>query len=188
MVLPTESMYALAADAFSSRGVDAIRAMKGRGPALPIGVLVGSTRTVDGLATGITTEGRALIEAFWPGPLTLVVRAQPTLAWDLGGSQGSVSLRMPLHPLTLEVLAASGPLAVTGANRAGTAPPRTCDAAETDFGEQVGLYLDAGPASDDLPSTVVDLTGTLPLILREGAFGIDALREVCPEVQGPADP
>lgn len=182
IVIPTESMYAVAADPFSQRGITALRRVKGRGAALPVPVLVGAVRTVDGLATGIPVQGRALLEAGWPGPLTLVVRAQPTLAWDLGGSSGTVSLRMPLHPVALDVLAVTGPLAVTGAQRAGSPPPRTCDEAEQHLGDEAAVYLDAGPAPEAEPSTIVDLTGEVPVLLREGAFPVEIIREVCPDL------
>jgi tRNA threonylcarbamoyl adenosine modification protein (Sua5/YciO/YrdC/YwlC family) len=160
----------------------ALREAKGRGDDLPVGVLVGAVRTVDGLASGITADGRALIEAFWPGPLTLVVREQPTLAWD--NPDGHVSLRMPLHPVTLAVLAATGPLAVTSAQRAGSAPPRTCADAEEQLGDGIALYLDAGETIAEAPSSIVDLTVDPPVLLREGAFSLEALREVCPDLVG----
>jgi L-threonylcarbamoyladenylate synthase len=182
VVLPTESVYGLAADPFSPRAMRALREAKGRGDDLPVGVLVGAVRTVDGLASGITADGRALIEAFWPGPLTLVVREQPTLAWD--NPAGHVSLRMPLHPVTLGVLAATGPLAVTSAQRAGSAPPRTCADAEGQLGDGIALYLDAGETIDEAPSSIVDLTVDPPVLLREGAFSLEALREVCPDLVG----
>lgn len=180
VVLPTESVYGLAADPFSPKAMRALRDAKGRGDDLPVGVLVGAVRTVDGLASGITADGRALIEAFWPGPLTLVVREQPTLAWDNPG--GHVSLRMPLHPVTLAVLAATGPLAVTSAQRAGSAPPRTCAEAEVQLGDGIALYLDAGPTTDDVPSSIVDLTADPPVLLREGAYSLQALRDICAEL------
>jgi|DEB0MinimDraft_3_1074331.scaffolds.fasta_scaffold00356_5 tRNA threonylcarbamoyl adenosine modification protein (Sua5/YciO/YrdC/YwlC family) len=182
LVFPTESMYAVAADPFSPRGITSLREVKGRGSSLPVPVLVGAIRTVDGLATGISAEGRALIEAAWPGPLTLVVRAQPTLAWDLGGSTGTISVRMPLHPVALEVLAATGPLAATGAQRSGSTPPRSCDEAEQHLGDDVSVYLDGGPAPAELPSTIVDLSGPIPALLREGGFPAEVLREVCPDL------
>lgn len=182
IVLPTESVYGLAADPFSPRAMAALREAKGRGEALPVGVLVGSSRTVDGLATGISAEGRALIEAFWPGPLTLVVREQPTLAWDLAGAAGAISLRMPLHPVTLDVLAATGPLAVTSAQRAGAPPPRTCAEAESHLGDAVAVYLDAGMAGVDEPSSIVDLTVDPPTLLREAAFSLAILQQVCPDL------
>ncbi|MEY3734842.1 MAG: hypothetical protein RL347_2201 [Actinomycetota bacterium] len=179
-MLPTESVYGLAADPFSPKAMRALRAAKGRGDDFPVGVLVGAVRTVDGLASGITADGRALIEAFWPGPLTLVVREQPTLAWDNPG--GHVSLRMPLHPVTLAVLAATGPLAVTSAQRAGSAPPRTCAEAEGQMGDEVALYLDGGPTTDEVPSSIVDLTADPPVLLREGAYSLQALRDICAEL------
>lgn len=183
VVLPTESVYGLAADPFSPKAMRALREAKGRGDDLPVGVLVGAVRTVDGLASGITADGRALIEAFWPGPLTLVVREQPTLSWDNPG--GHVSLRMPLHPVTLAVLAATGPLAVTSAQRAGSAPPRTCAEAESQLGDGIALYLDAGPTTDQTPSSILDLVADPPVLLREGAYSLDALREVCPDLAEP---
>jgi tRNA threonylcarbamoyl adenosine modification protein (Sua5/YciO/YrdC/YwlC family) len=182
VVLPTESVYGLAADPFSPRAMRALREAKGRGDDLPVGVLVGAVRTVDGLASGITADGRALIEAFWPGPLTLVVREQPTLAWD--NPAGHVSLRMPLHPVTLAVLAATGPLAVTSAQRAGSAPPRTCADAEDQLADGIALYLDAGETIAEAPSSIVDLTVDPPVLLREGAFSLEVLREVCPDLVG----
>ncbi|MFM9050447.1 MAG: L-threonylcarbamoyladenylate synthase [Actinomycetota bacterium] len=185
IVVPTESMYGLAADPFSARGMSALREAKGRGSALPVGVLVGSVRAVEGLARGITQHGRDLIAAFWPGPLTLIVREQPTLAWDLGGDSGAISVRMPLHPVLLDLLAATGPLAVTGAQRAGEPAVRTCDEAEAQLGDTAALYVDAGPCPVDLPSAIVDLTSDPPALLREGGYDADALREVCPDLVGP---
>jgi tRNA threonylcarbamoyl adenosine modification protein (Sua5/YciO/YrdC/YwlC family) len=180
VVLPTESVYGLAADPFSPRAMAALREAKGRGDALPIGILVGAVRTVDGLASGVTAAGRALIEACWPGPLTLVVREQPTLAWDNPG--GHVSLRMPLHPVALDVLAATGPLAVTSAQRAGSAPPRTCEGAMEQLGDAVALYLDGGSVAAEPPSSIVDVTVDPPVLLREGAFPLEQLRDVCPDL------
>jgi L-threonylcarbamoyladenylate synthase len=180
VVLPTESVYGLAADPFSAKAMRALREAKGRGDDLPVGVLVGAVRTVDGLASGLTADGRTLIEAFWPGPLTLVVREQPTLAWDNPDSH--VSLRMPLHPVTLAVLAATGPLAATSAQRAGSIPPRTCAHAQDQLGDGIALYLDGGETVAEAPSSIVDLTCDPPVLLREGAYALESLREVCPDL------
>lgn len=180
VVMPTESVYGLAADPFSAKAMRALREAKGRGDDLPVGVLVGAVRTVDGLASGVTPDGRALIEAFWPGPLTLVVREQPTLAWDNIG--GHVSLRMPLHPVALAVLAATGPLAVTSAQRAGSTPPRTCADAQQQLGDGIALYLDGGETVAEAPSSIVDLTADPPVLLREGGYSLEALREICPDL------
>lgn len=185
VVLPAESVYGLAADPFSPRAMHALREAKGWADAMPVGILVGAVRTVDGLASGVTAEGRALIEAFWPGPLTLVVREQPTLAWSIGGDAGHVSLRMPLHPVTLDVLAATGPLAVTAAQRAGSRPPRTCEEAQSQLGDEVALYLDGGEAVVEAPSSIIDLTVEPPVLLREGGYSFESLREVCPDLAAP---
>lgn len=182
VVMPTESVYGLAADPFSAKAMRALREIKGRGDDLPVGVLVGAVRTVDGLASGVTAEGRALIEAFWPGPLTLVVREQPTLAWDIASGAGHVSLRMPLHPVALAVLAATGPLAVTSAQRAGSSPPRTCSEAEDQLGDGIALYLDGGETVAEAPSSIVDLTVDPPVLLRQGGYSLEALLEVCPRL------
>ena len=188
VVLPTESVYGLAADPFSAKAMRALREAKGRGDDLPVGVLVGAVRTVDGLASGVTAEGRALIDAFWPGPLTLVVREQPTLAWDIASGAGHVSLRMPLHPVALAVLAATGPLAVTSAQRAGSTPPRTCAAAQDQLGDGIALYLDGGEAAAEAASSIVDLTVNPPVLLREGGYALDALREICPDLVESGNP
>lgn len=185
VVLPTESVYGLAADPFSAKAMSALREAKGRGDDLPVGVLVGSVRTVEGLASGITADGRALIEAFWPGPLTLVVREQPTLAWDIASNGGHISLRMPLHPVALAVLAATGPLAVTAAQRAGSAPPRTCAEAESQLGDGIAVYLDGGETIAEAPSSIVDLIADPPVLLREGGYTLETLREVCPDLAEP---
>lgn len=188
VVLPTESVYGLAADPFSAKAMRALREAKGRGDDLPVGVLVGAVRTVDGLASGVTAVGRALIDAFWPGPLTLVVREQPTLAWDIASGQGHVSLRMPLHPVALAVLAATGPLAVTSAQRAGSAPPRTCSDAHDQLGDGIALYLDGGETVAEAPSSIVDLTIDPPVLLREGGYSLAALREICPDLVDSGNP
>ena len=188
VVLPTESVYGLAADPFSAKAMRALREAKGRGSDLPVGVLVGAVRTVDGLASGVTAEGRALIDAFWPGPLTLVVREQPTLAWDIASGGGHVSLRMPLHPVTLAVLAATGPLAVTSAQRAGSTPPRTCSDAQDQLGDGIALYLDGGETVVEAASSIVDLTADPPVLLREGGYSLEALRELCPDLVDSGNP
>lgn len=187
VVLPTEAVYGLATDAFSARGVQRLREAKGRGRDLPLPVLVGRPRTVDGLATGLGQPARALMEAFWPGPLTLVARAHATLAWDLGESGGTVALRMPLQPVALELLRDTGPLVVTAANRAGLPAPITVAEAEEQLGTAVAVYLDGGPCPETRTSTVVDVTGERPVLLRPGAFDADVLREVVADLVVPED-
>lgn len=181
-VLPTDTVYGIAADAFSPPAVDRLLAAKGRGRDMPVPVLVGAWRGLDGLAQHVTPTMRSLVEAFWPGPLTLIVRAAPSLAWDLGETRGTVAVRMPLHPVALAVLAETGPLAVSSANRSGQPPAADAAEAERQLGTAVAVYLDAGSTGDAVPSTIIDLTGDRPQLRRLGAVPVEELRELLPDL------
>ena len=124
-----------------------------------------------------------LVEAFWPGGLSLVVEHAPSLSWDLGDAKGTVMLRMPLHPVALDLLRTVGPMAVSSANRSGHPPAVTADQAEQQLGELVRVYLDGGPSPIGVASTVLDVTGEVPVVLRQGAVSLDALREVAGQVE-----
>ena len=178
VVLPTDTLYGLGCDAFSSVAVQGLLDAKGRGRDMPVPVLVGSWSTVDGLVLGVPPEARRLIEAFWPGGLSIVLRHAPSLAWDLGDTRGTVMLRMPLHPVALELLRDVGPMAVSSANRSGQPPATTADQARDQLGERVPVLLDGGPAGAAVPSTVVDLTADDPVVLREGAVSVAQIGEV----------
>jgi len=129
-----------------------------------------------------------LIEAFWPGGLTLVCRQQPSLDWDLGDARGTVAVRMPLHPVAIDVLRETGPMAVSSANRSGQPPARSGEQAREQLGEAVAVYLDSFPTDDDVPSTIVDVTGATPRVLRTGAISLELLQEVVPETVGVTAP
>lgn len=178
VVLPTDTLYGLGCDAFSSAAVQGLLDAKGRGRDMPVPVLVGSWSTVDGLVLGVPPEARRLIEAFWPGGLSIVLRHAPSLAWDLGDTRGTVMLRMPLHPVALELLREVGPMAVSSANRSGQPPATTAAQARDQLGERVPVLLDGGPAGAAVPSTVVDLTADDPVVLREGAVSVAQIGEV----------
>ncbi len=180
VVLPTDTVYGVGADAFTPRAVDALLAAKGRGRDMPVPVLVGSLRTLEGVVDSLPPAGRALAEAFWPGALTLVARHTVGLAWDLGDTRGTVAVRMPLHPVALELLAETGPLAVSSANFSGSPPARDVEEAQAQLGDAVEIYLDAGPCGDGPASTIVDLTGEVPRVLRAGAVPLASLRAVLP--------
>jgi L-threonylcarbamoyladenylate synthase len=183
VVLPTDTVYGVGADAFSSEAVAALLETKGRGRNVPVPVLVGSWETIEGLVTYVPAQVRALIEAFWPGGLTLVVEHAPSLSWDLGDARGTVAVRMPLHPVALELLARTGPMAVSSANRHGQPAALTVEQARDQLGEQVPLYLDGGPVSIGVASTIVDVTREVPRVLRAGAVGVDELRELLPTLE-----
>ena len=178
VVLPTDTVYGLGTDAFSPDAVAALLEAKGRGRDMPVPVLVGSPRTLDGIATRLSDPAKALVEAFWPGGLTVVATAQPKLRWDLGDTGGTVAVRMPLHPVAIELLQATGPLAVSSANNSGRPPATTADEAVEQLGESVAVYLDGGPSGEPVPSTIVDVTGQAPRVLRVGALAVELLREV----------
>lgn len=182
VVLPTDTVYGLAADAFTPSAVDALLAAKGRGREMPVPVLVDSRRMLEGVVDSLPEPGRELADAFWPGALTLVVRHSAALAWDLGDSRGTVAVRMPLHPVALDLIASTGPLAVSSANRSGSPAATTAAEAREALGEDVALYLDAGPSAEAAPSTIVDVTGSAPRVLRAGAIPLDRLRSVVPDL------
>jgi L-threonylcarbamoyladenylate synthase len=178
VVIPTDTVYGIGCDAFSMASVHSLLAAKGRGPDMPVGVLVGSWQTIDGLVLTVPQQARKLIEAFWPGDLSIVLRHAPSLSWDLGHTKGTVMVRMPLHPVAIELLRETGPMAVSSANRSGHPPASTADEAREQLGESVQVYLDGGPSGDPVPSTIVDLTGDDPVVLREGAVSVAAVSDV----------
>jgi tRNA threonylcarbamoyl adenosine modification protein (Sua5/YciO/YrdC/YwlC family) len=184
VVLPTDTVYGIGADAFSPSAVADLLKAKGRGRDMPPPVLVGSVRAAHALIEDLGTRGQDLIEEFWPGPLTIVCAATPSLSWDLGDTMGTVAVRMPMHPVALELLKEVGPMAVSSANLSGRPAATTAADAAEQLGESVGVYLDGGPCADDTPSTIVDLTYAVPRVLRSGAISIDRLRAVCGTVIG----
>lgn len=183
VVLPTDTVYGLGADAFSPNAVRRLLDAKGRGRDVPVPVLVGSWRTVNGLVDRMPDVAKDLIAAFWPGPLTLVMRQGAGLAWDLGDTKGTVAVRMPLHEVAIELLTETGPLAVSSANLHGKPAPVTVAEAEAQLGESVAVYLDGGPADEGKPSTILDLTAATPRLLREGALSRARLTEVARKIE-----
>jgi tRNA threonylcarbamoyl adenosine modification protein (Sua5/YciO/YrdC/YwlC family) len=184
VVLPTDTVYGLGADAFNATAVAELLRAKGRGRDMPVPVLVGSWYTIDGLVANVDERTRSLVEAFWPGGLTLVVEHAPTLNWDLGDARGTVAIRMPLHPVAIELLEITGPMAVSSANRHGEPPAATAIEARMQLGDDVAVYLEDGQVPGGVASTIVDVTGERPRILRLGALSAQTLREVVPDIVG----
>jgi tRNA threonylcarbamoyl adenosine modification protein (Sua5/YciO/YrdC/YwlC family) len=178
VVMPTDTVYGIAAEAFDPVAVDGLLKAKGRGRDMPPPVLVGTVRAAMALVMDLDDSGKDLIDEFWPGALTIVCRSSPTLVWDLGDTKGTVAVRMPLHQLALDLLKRTGPLAVSSANLSGQPPAASCDEALAQLGDSAAVYLDGGPCPGDVPSTIVDLTGTVPRLLRQGVIPADRLREV----------
>ncbi|RVW06688.1 L-threonylcarbamoyladenylate synthase [Rhodococcus spongiicola] len=178
VVLPTDTVYGLGADAFDGDAVASLLRAKGRGRDMPVPVLVGSWNTIDGLVYSVRPQARDLIKAFWPGGLSVVVQQAPSLAWDLGDNRGTVMLRMPLHPVALELLRDVGPMAVSSANISGRPPATTVGEARDQLGGAASVYLDGGTATHALASTIVDITSDEPRILREGAVSTADVADV----------
>lgn len=151
---------------------------------MPPPVLIPRLNALDGLATDVPAEARRLAEAFWPGGLTLILHAQPSLDWDLGETKGTVALRIPADDVAQDLLTITGPLAVSSANRTGQPAAQTAAEAEAQLAESVEVYLEDGhrPAegSDALPSTIIDATATPLRVVRQGAISLERLREVVP--------
>ena len=177
VVMPTDTVYGVAADAFNPGAVDALLAAKGRGRDMPVPVLVANAEMLAALVGELPESAKSLTDAFWPGPLTLVVRHTPHLSWDLGEARGTVAVRMPDDAIALDLITRTGPLAVSSANRTGHPPATTMLDARLQLGAAVAVYLDGGPRPSGTPSSIVDLTGETPRLLREGALAADLLRD-----------
>lgn len=182
VLLPTDTVYGVAADAFTPPAVAALLAAKNRGRTMPVPVLIGEASTLVGLVTVVPPVATRLAEAFWPGGLTLVLEHAASLAWDLGDAQGTVAVRLPDDEVARDLLRRTGPLAVSSANRSGRPAATTADEAVAQLGSQAAVALDDGPRDASVASTIVDCTVPAPRVLRVGAVPVDALREVVPEI------
>ncbi|MFC6153774.1 L-threonylcarbamoyladenylate synthase [Nocardioides yefusunii] len=177
VVLPTDTVYGIAADAFEAASVQKLLDAKGRGRQMPPPVLISSPSTVDALATDVPEFARTLIAHFWPGALTLVCHQQPSLQWDLGETHGTVAVRLPMDSVALAILERTGPLAVSSANLSGQPAALDADAAFEMLGESVAVYVDAGPSQGGTASTIIDVTGESARILRLGALSVEQIKE-----------
>jgi L-threonylcarbamoyladenylate synthase len=178
VVLPTDTVYGVGADAFEAKAVQRLLDAKGRGRDMPPPVLVSASTTLDALAVDVPGWARALVAEFWPGPLTIVCHQQSSLQWDLGDTRGTVAVRMPDDDVALAVLERTGPLAVSSANITGRPAALDADEAEAMLGEAVEVIIDGGPTAGSDPSPFVDATGEQGRILRQGALTVEELNAV----------
>ena len=193
VAIPTDTVYGLAANAFDASAVAALLAAKGRGRQSPPPVLIAGVKTLPGLAIDVPPVAHRLAEAFWPGALTMILKAQPSLAWDLGETLGTVALRVPNHPIALALLEETGPLAVSSANLTGQPAATDCQQAATYLGKSVSVYLDAGASPMGEASTILDLTALSTVadsaavnsgdagklrIVRQGAISRERIAEI----------
>lgn len=188
VVIPTDTVYGVAADAFSAGAVQRLLDAKGRGRQSPPPVLVAGITTLRALVAEVPEPVEKLVEEFWPGGLTIVLPAQPSLSWDLGDTHGTVAVRMPANRIALELLEETGPLAVSSANLTGKPAAVRVPDAQDMLGDSVAVYLDDGYSQTGVSSTIVDATslvgGAEPRIrvLREGAIDRARLREVIGDI------
>lgn len=199
VVLPTDTVYGVAANAFDPEAVKRLLDAKGRGRDAPPPVLIATLDSFEALAEQIPPEARALAEAFWPGGLTIILPARSSLDWDLGDTGGTVALRMPANLVTRELLRETGPLAVSSANLSGQPAAMTAADAERMLGDSIAVYLDAGESGQDYAdaavgtgSTIVDVTATLKpggevRVVREGVIPSARVFEVIAAAKA-ADP
>lgn len=191
VVVPTDTVYGVAADAFDPAAVTRLLEAKGRGRQSPPPVLVSGPHTLRALVADVPGPVQALVHAFWPGGLTIVLPSQPSLTWDLGETHGTVAVRMPAQPLVLELLEETGPLAVSSANLTGKPAALTATEAHDALGDRIAVYLDSGESSGSrVGSTIVDATPTVtgkPLrVLRDGTVSRDAIRAIVGAIEGDA--
>jgi len=182
VLVPTDTVYGVAADAFLPSAVTALLAAKHRGRAMPVPVLIGEASTLAGLVQNLPPVAHRLAQEFWPGGLTLVLEHAPSLAWDLGEAEGTVAVRLPDDDVARELLRRTGPLAVSSANRSGRPAATTAQQAVEQLGAHAAVALDAGPRSSSAASTIVDCTAPVPRVLRVGAIPVDKLRDVVPDI------
>ena len=170
VALPTETVYGLGADAANDDAVRRVFAVKGRPADHPLIVHIGSAARLDDWATDIPAAARTLASALWPGPLTLLLHKAPDVSTVVTGGRPTIALRVPAHPVALAVLQAfDGGIAAPSANRFGRVSPTTAAHVAADLGDDVDLVLDGGPCDVGVESTIVDLTGEQPVVLRVGA-------------------
>lgn len=172
VVLPTDTVYGLAADAFNKEATARIFELKQRPRALALPVLVSRPKQAWALCSNVPNTAMLLAAVYWPGALTMVLPQMPDMAWDLGEGGGGVAVRMPAHDDLLAILEQTGPLAVTSANHTGDPTPRAIEEIRAVLGDTIGVYLDGGASKLDTGSTIVDLTGAQPRVLREGIITI----------------
>jgi L-threonylcarbamoyladenylate synthase len=185
VVLPTDTVYGIGADAFSPAAVQRLLDAKVRGRDMPPPVLIGEPSLIRALAVEIPQQAKDLVAKHWPGPLTVICRMQPSLRMDLGDTEGTIALRVPDHALARRILRRTGPIAVSSANISGLPPATSCDQAVEQLAEAVAVYLDAGPlgGANAMPSTIVDFTERAAgVILRHGALSVDAIKQTLPDV------
>ena len=186
VVFPTDTVYGIAADPFSPAAVQGLLDAKHRGRDMPPPVLIGDAEVLEAYTKDVPAAARLLANRYWPGPLTLILEAQPSLRMDLGETKGSIGVRVPDHEVARAILRATGPLAVSSANISGEPAATDEPEARRQLRGSVAVYVDGGPTPGPTPSTIVDFADDLSgRVLRVGAIPLDELRRLLPGLEGP---
>lgn len=192
IVMPTDTVYGVAADAFSPAGVQKLLETKERGRSAPPPVLVPDAAAFEALAERVPDEIRPVLEQFAPGPITVILPARSGLSWDLGDTRGTVALRIPDHEIAIALLRDTGPLAVSSANLHGQPAAASAEEAERALADRIDVFLDGGVAGGQ-SSTILDATPLLKAepqparIVRQGALSRADLERVLGEHLAPQD-
>jgi L-threonylcarbamoyladenylate synthase len=177
VAVPTDTLYGLAADPFRADAVARVFAVKGRPEARALPLIAADAAQIVRHLGPLTPMGACLAERFWPGPLTILVRAPAALARDVSGGTGAVGVRVPADAVVRAIAEACGrPITATSANISGEPATASPDDVERSLGDLIDLLIDAGPTRGDVPSTIVDVTGPAPRLVRAGAIPWDEIQ------------
>ncbi|MFZ9284133.1 MAG: L-threonylcarbamoyladenylate synthase [Candidatus Nanopelagicales bacterium] len=178
VVIPTDTGYGLAANPFVPNGLDSLFKAKQRDRGMPVPVFVANLDAALALSYNLSEKAKLLMAKFWPGALTVIVKAHPTLKWDLADPENTIALRIPLNRTALELLTQTGPLGVTTANVSDRPAATDIESAKEQFGSLVSVYLDAGISVGNQPSTIIDATKDQLRLVRAGALAVSEIVEV----------
>ena len=178
VVMPTDTVYGVAANPFVPKGITSLLAAKQRDRDMPIPVFVPNLDSALALSYQVSDQAKLVMEKFWPGAITLITKAHPTLKWDLGNADGTIALRIPLQRTALELLTETGPLGVTSANLTGEPAATDIESAQRKFGNSVSVYLDTGATSGEVASTIIDASQAQLRVVRVGGISISSIVEV----------
>ncbi|GAI83266.1 unnamed protein product, partial [marine sediment metagenome] len=168
VAFPTETVYGIGVNIFDEEAIKKIFMAKGRSFEKPLPAMVSSVEEVESLVEEINETARRIMNKYWPGPLTLIFKKKADVS--LGSKEDTIAIRIPDHPITLALLkACQVPLAVTSANISGDPDTKSAAAVEKEIGDKIDLIIDGGPSPIGVPSTVLDVTETIPRVLRQGS-------------------
>ena len=182
VVFPTDTSYAVAVRAMDEKAVNLLWQIKGQTPKTPLTIFIANIGLINKFSSGVTEESKIQYLNFWPGSLTLILKGLNNLLWNKAIVPNVVSVRMPLHPVAHEIMGDQEILATTNPNKAGQVMGKNIAEIKAQFGNYVSVYLDAGELNPSAPSSILDLTSQLPVLVREGSVSLDEISKVIKNV------